>query len=193
MRISDVLYFSPNVKFENLDWENKNSLIDAFEDRVNGFYFKPAEELNKDKLKFNAFAVGVLCATTIDFLARITILTDNVGDRIEQWLVKYITEFGQNDPNHRSKTLARCFYEDYRNGLVHEGRIKNCGQFSYECGKLVYVKDRVMIIDPDLLLEKTKSAFKSYMADIKDDNSKFQQLKCALIRDFHRDIECAKR
>ena len=34
MRISDILYFSPNIKFENLDWDNKNSLIDAIEDRV---------------------------------------------------------------------------------------------------------------------------------------------------------------
>lgn len=55
------------------------------------------------------------------------------------------------------------------------------------------MKDGVMIIDPDLLLDKTKCAFKSYIADIKDDNSKFQQFRGALIRDFHRDIEYAKK
>lgn len=189
MRIGDTLLFSPSKKFEDLNWDDGKDLIKAFQERVMEFYFTPAEELNRNR---SAFATGVLCATTIDFLARITIWSDKVGERIERWLRIYITDFNQLD--NQNKTLARRFYEDFRNGLVHEGRIKKCGQFSYGYEiELIHVDDGIMIINPDLLLENTKRAFNSYIADIEKDDSKFQQFRCALRRDFQEDVEYAKR
>ena len=190
MRIGDILYFSPNYKFSVLNWDDKKILIDAFKDRVKGFYIKPAEKLNGDK---NGFAAGVLCATTIDFLARITIEADNVGERIERWLRKYITEFNQKVPDNRSRTLARRFYEEFRNGLVHEGRIKNCGQFSDNFSELIHMEDKIMVINPVLLLEEIKTSFETYIDNVENDTSLFHQFRRALIRDFGDDVECAKR
>jgi hypothetical protein len=43
-----------------------------------------------------------------------------VGDRIKYWLASEISEFDQK--------LAELFYDHFRNGLVHEGHIKNGGQ-----------------------------------------------------------------
>ena len=138
MRVNNILLFSPVYKFSDLNWDDEKILIGAFKDRVKGFYIEPAEKLNDDK---NGFAAGILCVTTIDFLARITIGADNVGERIERWLSKCITEFNQNDPDDRSRTLARRFYKEFRNGLVHEGRIKNCGQFSDNFNELIHMED----------------------------------------------------
>ena len=68
MKIGEILYFSPNYKFWDFIWDEKENLIDAFKDRVKGFYIQPAEKLSKDK---KGFAAGFLCIPTIDFLAKI--------------------------------------------------------------------------------------------------------------------------
>jgi hypothetical protein len=190
MRVGDILYFSPEYKFSVLNWDDKKILIDAFKDRVKGFYIEPAKKLNDDK---NGFAAGVLCVTTIDFLARITIESDEVRKRIEQWLRKYINEFNQEVPDNRSRTLARRFYEEFRNGLVHEGRIKNCGQFSDDYSELIHMEDRIMVINSVFLLKAIKKSFETYMDNVENDTSLFHQFKCALIRDFGDDVELAKR
>jgi len=190
MRVGDILYFSPKYKFSVLNWDDKKILIDAFKDRVKGFYIEPAEKLNDDK---NGFAAGVLCVTTIDFLARITIGSDNAGERIERWLRKCITEFNQNDPDDRSRTLARRFYKEFRNGLVHEGRIKSCGQFSDNYSELIHREDKIIVINPVLLLEAIKTSFGTYMDNVENDTSLFHRFRCALIRDFGDDVEWAKR
>ena len=46
MRIKDIVHFSPNYKYEYINLDDKNCLIEAFEDRVGGFYLKPIEILN---------------------------------------------------------------------------------------------------------------------------------------------------
>ena len=190
MRVGDILCFSPKYKFSVLNWDDKKILIDAFKDRVEGFYIGPAKKLNDDG---NVFAVGVLCVTTIDFLARITMGANTVGERIERWLRKYITEFNQMDSNNQNITLARRFCKEFRNGLVHEGRIKNCGQFSNNFSKLIHMEDRIMIINSALLLEAIKTSFETYMDRVENDTSLFHQFRCALIRDFGDDVEWAKR
>jgi len=50
MKIGDNLYFSHEYKFTQLDWDNKKELIEAFKDRVKGFYLNPAKKLNEEKI-----------------------------------------------------------------------------------------------------------------------------------------------
>ena len=119
MRVSEILYFSKKYKFSDLKWDNKEILINAFKDRVKEFYIEPAKKLNDAEYGFGA---GVLCVTTIDFLARIkTGLLNGVGKRFENWLRDNIKEFAIQDPASQSQTLASRFYNEFRNGLVHEG------------------------------------------------------------------------
>jgi hypothetical protein len=192
MRIGDMLYFSPKHKFLNLKWDDKKTLTDAFKNRVEGFYIEPTKKLNGDK---NWFAVGVMCVTTIDFLARIkTGLLDDVGKRFEDWLRSNIKDFDSSDPDNLSRTLAYRFYDEFRNGLVHEGRIKNAGQFSY-CfeEELVKVEDGIMVVNPGLLLNAIISSFEKYMHHVENEEFAFHQLRYALIRDFEKDVEYANR
>ena len=182
MKVGKILYFSPKYKFLDLKWDKK-TLIKAFRDRVEGFYLNPAKLLNEGK---HAFGAGVLCVTTIDFLARITINSEKVGQRIKGWLTK-------NIPGDFNETLAQRFYEEFRNGLVHEGRIKNCGQFSYDFSELVHQENGIIIVNSNLLLEKINDSFESYMTKVRTDNFTFQLFKCALMRDFQEDVKCAQR
>jgi len=191
MRIGDILYFSPKFKFADLNWDDKNGLITAFQDRIIAFCLKPAQKLSSSGC---SFAAGVICVTTVDFLARIeTELTDDVGKRFEEWLKINIEQFNKPDPDNKSRILAARFYKEFRNGLVHEGRIKNAGQFSYDFQELIKVEQLVMIVNPECLLNSIETSFKRYVDKIEKDEFAFQNLKCALLRDFREDVEYANR
>ncbi len=189
MKIGEHLYFSPNYKFTELRWDDKSNLIPAFQDRVTGFYLDPVDQLNNT---ISSFAAGVLCVTTIDFLAAITTGIQKTGVRIENWLKSNISTFDKIDPNNKSQTLARRFYNEFRNGLVHEGRIKEGGQFSYDFEELVQVEESVMVVNPMLLATAIREAFKKYIEKVKTDEFAFQSFKASIIQFFRVDIEIVK-
>lgn len=187
--IDGKLHFSPEYTFKDfkkaLDTADKDSLIKAFKDRICGFYIQPAKELNcLDKDKY-AFAVGVLCVSTIDCLAcitcrpRIPCEPRKVGERFERWLRKNIIEFDKPNPADSKKTLAYRFYYEFRNGLVHEGRIKNKGEFSNVCKDLVDTSEGIMLINAEILLTKINHIFEKYMTDIEKeiDDKEFGKLR----------------
>jgi hypothetical protein len=109
--------------------------------------------------------------------------------RFEKWLYKNILDFNEKDSNSSNRSLARRFYEDFRNGLIHEGRIKKCGQFSYEFKNTVSVNDGIMLINPKTLLKDMKKVFAEYIREVKENQEAFGKLKEALKRDFQGDVE----
>jgi hypothetical protein len=194
--MGDVLHFSPKYRFIDLKWDDKDNLIRAFQDRVEGFYVRPAKKLNQEKE--SAFAVGVLCVATVDFLARIETGSDKVKERFEKWVRSNIEQFNKANPDDASQTLAYRFYDEFRNGLVHEGRIKNAGHFSYDCGELVDTiavngTGRVMRINPDILLGLIAESLEKYLHRLRNEEFAFQAFRCALTRDFQRDVEYAMK
>lgn len=56
MRIGEVLFFSPHFKFVELNFDVVDSLIEAFRERVYGFYLRPAERSTGAE---DAFAGGI--------------------------------------------------------------------------------------------------------------------------------------
>ncbi|MFA4935815.1 MAG: hypothetical protein WC568_08275 [Candidatus Methanoperedens sp.] len=148
VNVANELLFNPMLKYSEIRWDDNEALIEAFSDRVKGFYLEPAQKLN-DYEKY-AFATGVLCVSTIDLLACITISCNSgtVGTRFKQWIKEHITAFDNSNPN--SEILADKFYNEFRNGLVHEGRIKNVGQFSYDYKKeLVHIVKEMYLFNWD--------------------------------------------
>jgi hypothetical protein len=190
MKKGENIYFSPEYKFSDLEWDNKESLIQAFCDRVNGYYLKPCEKLGEEKEV--GFAMGVLCITTIDFLARISTGIGQTKKRIKKWLLNNIEEFKMKDPNDEKKTLSDRFYEDFRNGIVHEGRIKRAGQFSFE-SEILSVENGIIVVNPKLLLREITEAFEKYIHEIKNDKFAFEKFRCSFINDFHEDFELATK
>ncbi len=188
MKISKILYFSPKYKYLELNWDEKDKLIEAFRDRVKGFYIQPAEQLNSDE---KGFATGVLCITTLDFIAKF--FYNNDANRMKKLLKNKIEEFSRVDPYFTNKTLADRFYEEFRNGLIHEGRIKNAGQFSYDFLEIVKVEEEVMIVNPGKLLCKINSIFDNYITQIKESDLLYLKFKESLRGDFKREIDYIKK
>lgn len=186
MRIGGELYFSQKFKFVDLDLNDKEGLLEAFKDRVEGFYLRPAKLLNKEK---NGFACGLICLSAIDFLSRIRYKERNrVGMRNKKWITEYlgIPDIG-----------AKQIYEQFRNGLVHEGRVKELGQFWYKSPKLTWIekeqKSNVMLINPDKLLASLEKGFSRYLIELKEDNQKFELFRKIFVEDFGDEIKKAKR
>jgi len=183
MRAENKLHFSPSCIFDELRFEDKGKLIACFRDRVYGFYLDPASLLNEKKF---GFASGLLCVAIIDSLARIEYPMKAVGNRIQKWLKNNIKEFDQRD-------FARRFYEDFRCGLVHEGRIKNPGEFSYESDKIISSEDEITRINPDKLLKEIERTFEQYLTTLWRDPSVFKQFKDALKKDFEEEVNREKK
>ena len=194
------LYYSPSCKFEDLkrliDNKEERGLLKCFEERVEELYLKPAyvliEEANNKKSDNSSmglvFSAGLICVSAIDFLGRFYFgcPKDEVECRFVGWLLKYMS------PPFNA-LLAKKFYKDFRNGLVHECRIKNGGEFSLNKGETIKgeVDDngvRYLVVNPEKLLKKLEDGFKNYLDDLRQDENMLSQLVECLKKDFKEDF-----
>ena len=194
------LYYSPSCKFEYLkrliDNKEERGLLKCFEERVEELYLKPAyvliEEANNKKSDNSSmglvFSAGLICVSAIDFLGRFYFgcPKDEVECRFVGWLLKYMS------PPFNA-LLAKKFYKDFRNGLVHECRIKNGGEFSLNEGETIReeVDDngvRYLVANPEKLLKKLEDGFKNYLDDLRQDENMLSQLVECLKKDFKEDF-----
>jgi len=190
VNIKNELYFSPNYKFSDLNLENRNNLISAFQDRVEGYYLKPTKCLNRLRA---AFATGVMCVITIDFLSRIETGINKVGKRFRFWVESNLREFEKFNQDISLHLFATRLYEEFRNGLVHEGRIKEASQFDYLIDELVIIDGPIMVINPNFLLKEIVRSFKKYINKLKTDAEIFEKFRENLKEDFQEDWEFIKK
>jgi hypothetical protein len=180
MRIGDVLYFSPRYRFSELDFAETKAMIDAVHDRVEGFYLLPAWCLSEEG---HAFASGLVCCAAVEFIANIS------GEAsAPEWIRKNLPAFGNDDK------LTERFWNYFRNGLAHEGRVKSfgqgSGQFSLELQQLLTISGSTLIVNPRLLLEQVQTAFRSYCEHL-DDSQAIRLIK-SLRRYFEDEVKTAK-
>lgn len=188
MRIADILYFSPSFKFEDIDFADKERTIEAFKDRMYGFYLSPAKRLLDSN---DAFASGLICTSVIDILARYMIGIDEVGKRITKWIIENVDGFDHegafNDDNYKN-TIAYKFYSRFRNGLVHEGRIKELGQFSFEYQHILKVYDEAIIVNPKILLDQLMEIFNNFCDELLANEDKYNRFQSMLEEDFTQEL-----
>lgn len=158
MRIGDALYFSPRITFSELD-----ILGDHFpyqlHDRFLGYYISPSQVLADSG---HAFGSGLLLVSCIDALALYETGNSEVGFRFKRWCEENLPSFA--DKGRRDR-----FYRFFRNGLVHEGRIKNGGEFSLDPGMTIIDNPPIMSINPRYLAEEVIDGLDRFVAKIQDD------------------------
>lgn len=189
MRIEDGIYFSPNLKYSDVNYNQPEALIGAFRDRIKQYYIEPIKKLNADN---DAFAAGLICVTTIDLLSRLKNDIDEVRKRYVSWLVLEIPDFDLPVLRNQTVKVADLFYKQFRNGLVHEGRIKEGGQFSYLFGDLITMEENFLVINPRHLVEKIEISFDKYILDVKSKPEELKEFIKMIKRDYGADIAQAK-
>ena len=187
MRIKDELFFSPKHRFSELDFEDPSGIVEAFRDRVRGFYLDPASRLADSDA---AFALGSLCCVTIDFLAKYSLGVDKATKQtFVRWLSRIAPQFQERDPRNDKQPLAMRFYNDFRCGLVHQGRVLNLGQFSFEPKEVVISDQTGIIVNPRLLLDGIDNAFEGYVINLESNSSARGRLIKQLRKDFDQELE----
>lgn len=178
MNINDNIYFSPSVLLKNLNLADKNSLIGAFEERMNKYFLEAIKLLNEQQ---NAYASAIIEFSMIDALAKYsTKKNTGVGERITKIL---------QDNFALDKTLAEKAYDEFRNGLLHENHIKNSGQLCYETSKAFEIqKEKCLIVNPKQLEADLKQFFQSYIEKLQTDEEVYSLFLSHIKKDFEEEI-----
>jgi len=185
MRLGEILFFSPKFRFCDLDLGDPGNVLDAFQDRVRSFYLDPARQLLNQSA---AFAAGLVCICCIDFLARYG-PPSRQESRIAEWLEQRIPEFRDEDPADPKRTLAKRFTKHFRNGLVHEGRIKRLGQFSLSHKEFIQIVGPAMMVHPGRLLDAVCRGFDEYCRELAtNEDGAYERLVSQLRKDFGDEI-----
>jgi hypothetical protein len=177
MRVGDILYFAPGIRFRDVDVKGPR-LPDQYRQRIVGLYVEPAEACATNG---QSFASGVLLVSCIDALARVRFSEPKVGDRIRRFAREELKSF-------RSEARATRFCDDFRNGLVHEARIKEGCQFSLEIGSTVEELDGLMLINPARLAAEVRASVDAFADMLNRDDAARQVLAYTLARDHARDF-----
>src|SRR5262245_37143228 len=103
------VFFAPGIGFEEVD-PNGAEFLRQFEQRIEGFYLAPAVDcIGSD----HAFAAGTLLVSCVDALARFKYgIAATVHYRFTNFASNELVSFGGG--------LSERFYDEFRNGLVHE-------------------------------------------------------------------------
>jgi len=182
--IGNVTYFAPGVPFEALDLSGKQ-LPDQLLARMEGYYLGPAERCIKVR---DAFAAGVLLVTCIDAISRF----DFGPNRAERKVGKDFSTFVRiRLPSFRDQNMATLLYKKYRNGLVHEARLKEGCQFSFGLKSTLDISRKFPVVDPSGLLRELRSAVSALVQEMRDSKAFQKELLKYVRREFAYEIGAA--
>ncbi len=176
MLIDDVLYFAPGIRFDEVDFTGER-LPGQFRTRIEGFYLQPADLC---AAKDAAFAAGVLALACIDAMARLQ-FRGRVGERFTKFAARELASFKLGD-------RATRLYADFRNGLIHEARIKKGAQFSLQFDETIVELGDALVINPRCLVAEIRDALERYTAQLQQQTEKLGQLVTALQEDHVEDV-----
>lgn len=145
------LWFAPNHRMADIDLNDPLTLIGAFRERVLGFFIEPALHLRgMAQEESSLFVSALICATTIESLARLDPDFRNSQRPIADWLQKNIPQFRQEI---EGRNVAAYFEERFRNGLAHNGYIASLGRLG-NFNEVITIDRDVVTINPFLLIEE---------------------------------------
>lgn len=186
MDINGILYFAPSIPFKGVDWDG-DRLPKQFRQRIDGFYLTPAECCIAAG---HAFAAGLLLASCIDALARLKYqMLDGkavVSRRIKKFLVEELISF-------KAESIAGHVCDQFRNGLVHEARLKGGARFSLDIAETVHEENGLIIINPAQLLIEVRKALNTYIEHLEANKTARTNLANDLKSDLNDDIQAARR
>jgi hypothetical protein len=171
-RIGEDLFFAPGISFADLDFEYGH-LPDQFYRRINGYYLEPARQLAHAR---KDFASGLLAVCAADALGGF--ITGSNAHR-ERMIGFFQSIDGLGTPE-----LAGLFIDDFRNGLVHNARVKGGGEFSSDIRGVAVRRGKSLVVNPGLLAEAVHARLATYCAQVRRNPDDIKVLATKLRRKF---------
>jgi ribonuclease HI len=148
---------TPGISFPEIDLSGKQ-LPQQFAQRIRGYYIAPA--VNAAMAGYT-FASGLILVSSIDALAEIQSGSKGVKSRFCKWTAAELKSFEDPDVNKR-------FYEDFRDGLVHNARVKRGSQFSLDQNATVVYERSILSINPLLLADEVYDALSRFVTQLEE-------------------------
>lgn len=181
MRVGDVIFFAPEVPFEAVDLSGE-TLPEQILARVDGYYLDAADYCIRARF---AFAAGVLIVTCIDAVSEF--------DRGPKSRQNFLTFVRARLPTFKEERNASLLYEEYRNGLVHEGRLKKGCQFALGLGRTLDTTGAYPVIDAGGLLNEVRGAIHQLVKEMQGSKPFREQLVRYVRRKFAYEFNAARR
>ena len=175
--------FSPTINYKELDDAKLNELIDAFQDRMESYYFKAFFILQE--ATHQGFMEMAIACIVLDGLAGfyyglkgdtssekykefLNEVIPQTANKIDSEIIQEIKKIGENK---NISTLADAIYDAYRCGIIHETRIKAYGKIGALDGPDFYtwIKNK-LIIDPGKFMKRIETFFYKYLEQLRNDN-----------------------
>lgn len=181
MKIANELYFAPKIKFCEIDLSG-NELPSQIRFRFIGYYLEPAKQCIE---KGHAFAAGLLLVACIDALAYFQTRSQRVRRRFCRFICEQLQGFNRDD-----EMISR-FYADFRDGLVHQARIKNAGEFSFENPSAICWREdkQILSVNPKCLYKEVSNALDKYIQLLSSDPTKTHSLVNFIKSEFSKELE----
>jgi hypothetical protein len=177
MKVGDYVYFAPGILFKDLDLDGPR-LPQQYSSRIEGYYLAPAERAAQAG---DAFAAGVLALTAIDAMSKLYF-----GPNRPSRQVKIDFEFFVRGllPSFVEPVNARILYEKYRNGLIHEARLKDGCQFELGRSRTFDSTGPTPIIDPASLIAEVRAALKQFVSELRGSSQFLVEIAKCLREEF---------
>jgi hypothetical protein len=175
-RIGDELYFAPGIPFAAVDLQF-GGLPNQFYQRIVGFYLNPAIKLAQAR---HDFAAGILAVCAADALGGFITGASGSTERI----VGFIRAI----PGLEDEGIARLFVDHFRNGLVHEARVKDGGEFSMEVPRVALRRGSSLAVNPRLLADSVHARLSEYRDRLNGNTDELKALKRKIRRRFATEL-----
>lgn len=159
MKVGDHVYFAPKIRFAELDLDGAR-LPEQYRERIEGFYLSPAQRAAEAG---DAFAAGLLTLTTVDAMSKLYFGPNRPNRKVRsdfQFFVRGLL------PSFVEPENAKILYEKFRNGLVHEARLKDGCQFELGSSRTFENTGPTPIVNPALLIAEVRTGLNQLISEL---------------------------
>ena len=159
MKVGDQVFFAPGIRFRDLDLDGTR-IPEQYGARIEAYYLIPAREAANAG---HAFAAGVLALTAIDAMAKVYFGPNRPNRQVRSDFELFVQSLL---PSFVEPASARILYDKFRNGLVHEARLKDGCQFELGRSRTFDNTGLAPIVDPACLVAEVGAALKQLISEL---------------------------
>jgi hypothetical protein len=176
-RLGDLLFFAPQIPFSSVDLRG-GGLPNQFFRRIDGFYLQPAIELAHRR---HDFAAGLMAVCAADALAGFITGASGTTERM--------IAFFRRVPGLDDQDTAALFCDHFRNGLVHDARVKYGSEFSVDLRGVAQRNGDRLVVNPLLLAKSVRRVLQDYRDRLNRDTAELKSLRARIRRRFKVELE----